>query len=51
MSKGKKISVIAVPAIRINFNNYKNLFGYLKSLGVNVIYDVSFGADITVWAY
>jgi Na+-translocating ferredoxin:NAD+ oxidoreductase RNF subunit RnfB len=48
---GKKISVIAAPAIAVNFNSFKHLFGYLKSLGVNVIYDVSFGADITVWAY
>lgn len=51
LSKGKNISVIAAPAIRINWSNYKNLFGYLKTLGVNMIYDVSFGADITVWAY
>ena len=51
LSQGKKISIIAAPAIRINFEDYKNLFGYLKNLGVNMIYDVSFGADITVWAY
>lgn len=51
LSSGKKISIIAAPAIRVNFNNYKKLFGYLKSIGVNVIYDVSFGADITTWAY
>ncbi len=48
---GKKISVLAAPAIRANFANYKKLFGYLKSLGVKIFYDVSFGADITVWAY
>jgi iron only hydrogenase large subunit-like protein len=51
LEKGKRISIIAAPAIRINWSNYKNLFGYLKTLGVNMIYDVSFGADITVWAY
>lgn len=51
LSSGKKISVIAAPSVRVNFENYKNLFGYLKSVGVNLIYDVSFGADITVWAY
>jgi methyl-accepting chemotaxis protein/ferredoxin len=51
LSSGKKISVIVAPSVRVNFENYKNLFGYLKSVGVNLIYDVSFGADITVWAY
>ncbi|WP_392486354.1 [Fe-Fe] hydrogenase large subunit C-terminal domain-containing protein [Haloimpatiens sp. FM7315] len=51
LKNGKKISVLAAPAIRTNFSNYNNLFGYLKSLGVKEFYDVSFGADITVWAY
>ncbi len=51
LKQGVKISVLAAPAIRFNFNNYKRLFGYLKSLGVKLIYDVSFGADITTWAY
>lgn len=48
---GKKISLIAAPAIRMNIPNYKKLFGYLRSIGVKLIYDVSLGADITVWAY
>jgi iron only hydrogenase large subunit-like protein len=51
LAKGVKISVVVAPAIRFNFDNYKKLFGYLKKAGVNVIYDVSFGADITTWAY
>jgi hypothetical protein len=51
LQKGIKISVIAAPAVRANFDKYENLFGFLKSKGVNVIYDVSFGADITTWAY
>ncbi|WP_123053763.1 [Fe-Fe] hydrogenase large subunit C-terminal domain-containing protein [Clostridium sp. JN-1] len=51
LKSGKKITVIAAPAILVNFPEYKKLFGYLKSLGVNTIYDVSFGADITTWAY
>jgi len=49
--QGTSISILAAPAVRFNFTNYKRLFGYLKSLGVKVIYDVSFGADITTWAY
>lgn len=51
LERGKKISVIAAPSIRTNFEDYENLFGYLKSRGVQVIHDVSFGADITTWAY
>ncbi|HEY5585761.1 MAG TPA: methyl-accepting chemotaxis protein [Ruminiclostridium sp.] len=51
LEQGKKISIIAAPAIRVNFPNYQQLFGFLKSRGVDVIYDVSFGADITTWAY
>jgi Na+-translocating ferredoxin:NAD+ oxidoreductase RNF subunit RnfB len=51
LRKGIKISIVAAPAERFNFDNYKKLNGYLKSCGVNLIYDVSFGADITTWAY
>lgn len=51
LQRGKKISVIAAPAVRANFDNYENLFGFLKARGVHMIYDVSFGADITTWAY
>lgn len=49
--KGRKISLIVAPSVRVNFNKYKKLLGFFKSKGVNVIYDVSFGADITTWAY
>ncbi|HBY20054.1 MAG: hypothetical protein A2Y24_07785 [Clostridiales bacterium GWE2_32_10] len=52
LSRGEKISLVVAPSIRTNFkNNYKRLFGHLKSLGVNKIYDTSFGAEITTWAY
>ena len=51
LAKGERISIVAAPAVRFNFSNYKKVFGYLKSKGVNLIYDVSFGADITTWAY
>lgn len=51
LAHGNRISVIAAPSIRANFPDYRHLFGYLKSLGINVIYDVSFGADICTWAY
>lgn len=51
LNAGKPISIITAPSIRANFLDYKKILGYLKHLGVNVVYDVSFGADITTWAY
>ncbi|MCL2505973.1 MAG: methyl-accepting chemotaxis protein [Alphaproteobacteria bacterium] len=48
---GKRISIVAAPAVRYNFPNYKKMFGFLKNCGVKQFYDVSFGADITTWAY
>ena len=51
LKSGKKISIVAAPAVRYNFANYKKMFGFLKNCGVKGFYDVSFGADITTWAY
>ena len=51
LSLGKEISLIAAPSTIVNIPNYKKLFGYFKSIGVNFIYNVAFGADITIWAY
>ncbi|QUH24483.1 [Fe-Fe] hydrogenase large subunit C-terminal domain-containing protein [Serpentinicella alkaliphila] len=51
LKNGKKISMLVAPAVRVNFKYYNKLFGYLKSIGVRLVYDVSLGADITTWAY
>lgn len=52
LKNGKKISVIVAPAFLANYpQEYKKVLGYLKELGVNRIFSVSFGADITTWAY
>lgn len=52
LKKGKKISVIIAPAFLANYpKEYKKVLGYLKAMGVNHFYSVSFGADITTWAY
>jgi len=51
LSKGVSISLMTAPSIRTNIPEYKRLFTYLKQLGVNVIFDVSRGADICVWAH
>ena len=52
LKAGKKLSVIVAPAFIANYpKEYKKIYGYLKSLGVAHIYSVSYGADITTWAY
>ena len=46
LEAGKKIAFLA------NYpHEYKKVLGYLKEKGVNHIYSVSFGADITTWGY
>ena len=51
LKAGRKIAVIAAPATRSNIPNWQRLLGYLKSVGVNALFDTSFGADICTWAY
>ncbi len=52
LKSGKRLSVIVAPAFLANYpKEYRRVLGYLKSLGVNHIYSVSFGADITTWGY
>lgn len=49
---GERISAVVAPAAAAQFpGNYLNLNGWLKSLGVKYIYDVSFGAELTVKTY
>ncbi|HWR38291.1 MAG TPA: [Fe-Fe] hydrogenase large subunit C-terminal domain-containing protein [Patescibacteria group bacterium] len=51
LQQGKAISIIAAPAAQFNFDDYRRLLGFLKDRGVRHCYDVSFGADLTTWAY
>lgn len=52
LERGEKISILLAPAFLINYpNKYQKILGYLKSKGVNRVISVSFGADITTWAY
>ncbi len=51
IKKGQRISVIVAPSANVNFEDVNKVFGFLKALGVNKIYDVSFGADICTWAH
>jgi len=48
----KKMIAIAAPAVASFFpDEYLNLNGWLKSIGVKAIFDVSFGAELTVISY
>ena len=51
LAAGIPISLIAAPSVQTNFLEHKKLFTYLKSKGVQKIYDASLGADICVWAH
>lgn len=52
LSKGEKISILIAPAFMANYpNEYESILGGLKKLGVNRMVSISFGADITTWAY
>ena len=48
----EKIVAVVAPAVASVFaGNYLKLNGYLKSLGVEAIFDVSLGAELTVISY
>ncbi|MGE5430344.1 MAG: methyl-accepting chemotaxis protein [Syntrophomonadaceae bacterium] len=52
MRKGVPMIAIAAPAVAANFpHRYLHLNGWLKSLGVKAIFDVSFGAELTIKSY
>ncbi len=52
LKKGTKISLLLAPAFMANYpDEYKKYLGILKAAGANHIISVSFGADITTWAY
>ena len=52
LKRGERIVGIVAPAIAAVFpNQYLNFNGWLKSLGVQAVFDVSFGAELTVLSY
>jgi len=51
LKDNENISVAIDPAFFINYSNIANgILGYLRSIGVKKIYNVSYGADISTWA-
>lgn len=52
LEKGASISLLVAPSFFIIYGDKASqILGYLKSRGVKLIYDVSYGADIATWAY
>ena len=52
LKNGENISVLIAPAFKANYpKEYESVLGGLKKLGVKRFISVSFGADITTWAY
>lgn len=52
LRRGEKISLLLAPAFMANYPaEYQKYLGILKDAGANHIISVSFGADITTWAY
>ncbi len=52
LKAGQKMVAVAAPAVAVSFpNGYLRLNSWLKSSGVDAIFDVSFGAELTVKTY
>ena len=52
LKRGTKIVAIAAPAVVSFFgDHFLNINGWFKSIGVKAIFDVSFGAELTVVSY
>lgn len=52
MDRKVPMVAIAAPAVASNFvEQYKKLNGWLKTVGVEAVFDVSFGAELTVKSY
>jgi len=52
LKRGNKIITVVAPAIASVFpEQFLNVNGWLKSLGIEAFFDVSFGAELTVMSY
>ena len=52
LDQGQKISLLIAPAFWLNYpDTYQQILGFFKSKGINRFFSVSYGADITTWAY
>ncbi|MBQ7564079.1 MAG: response regulator [Lachnospiraceae bacterium] len=52
LKNGEPVSLLLAPAFKANYpDEYENVLGSLKALGVRRIINVAFGADICTWGY
>lgn len=52
LSNGEKFSLLVAPSFYILYpEKAQQILGYLKSIGIEKIYDVSFGSEISGWAH
>lgn len=52
LNKSSNVVAIVAPAIAAQYeNSYMNFNGWLKSIGIKAIFDVSFGAELTIKSY
>ncbi len=51
LENGENVIAIVAPAIAANFPDYLRFNGWLKSIGIQAVFDVSFGAELTVKSY
>ena len=52
LDRGERIVAIAAPALISSFpGRHRNFLGWLRGLGVDACFDVSFGAELTVRSY
>lgn len=51
LRNGENIAMLVAPAVKTNFENWTSILAWLRTRGVPVIADVSFGADICTWAH
>ena len=52
LDAGESISILVDPAFYVDYaDDAEKILGYLKSIGIKEIYDVGFGADLSIWAH
>ena len=51
LKNGKKLTVVVAPALRLTEPDSDAMLAHLRKLGVELIYDVSFGADICTYMH
>ena len=52
LEQGRRMVVIVAPSIVANFpDTYRRIFGWLRSRGVAALFDVGFGAELTIKSY